>query len=437
MRPPVGSPSSAPIFYGWIVVAVAFVTMGIGVNARTVFSLLFPPILDEFGWPRGLTAGAFSFGFLVSGILGPILGRLIDRRGPRAVMLLGVAMVGAGLGLAPLVKAPWHLYLTLGVLVAGGTVCLGYTGHALFLPNWFVRRRGLAIGIAFSGAGVGSIMLLPWMQRLIAAYGWRVACLAMAALVIVALAPLNLLTRRRPEDMGLLPDGDRATEAAGPGRRHPANVVDQAWASVEWTLARALRTARFWWVSVGFFGGLWAWYAVQVHQTKYLIEIGFTPTVAAGALGFVGFTGIVGQIALGHLSDRIGREWVWTLACAGFVISYALLLTMRTQPTPALLYLMVGAQGALGYGLASVFGAIPAELFQGQHYGMIFGTLSLMSIVGGALGPWITGALHDRNGDYVLAFWLSIGATLVSAVAIWLAAPRKVRAVAGRIPRGL
>jgi len=118
--------------------------MGVGVNARTAFSLLFPPILDEFGWPRGLTAGAFSFGFLVSALLGPFLGRLMDRRGPRAVMLLGVALVCAGLGLAPRTSAPWHLYLTLGLLVAGGTVCLGYTGHALFLPNWFVRRRRLA-----------------------------------------------------------------------------------------------------------------------------------------------------------------------------------------------------------------------------------------------------------------------------------------------------
>ena len=366
-----------------------------------------------------------------------MLGRLIDRRGPRAVMLLGVAMVGAGLGLAPLVTAPWQLYLTLGVLVAGGTVCLGYTGHALFLPNWFVRRRGLAIGIAFSGAGVGSIVILPWMQRLIVGHGWRAACLAMAALVVIVLAPLNLLTRRRPEDMGLLPDGDHAAEAAGRAGRHPANVVDHEWASVDWTLARAIRTARFWWISVGFFGGLWAWYAVQVHQTRYLIEIGFAPAAAAYALGFVGFSGIVGQIALGHLSDRIGREWVWTLACAGFVVSYALLLAMRTQPTPVLLYLMVAAQGMLGYGLASVFGAIPAEIFQGRHYGMIFGTLSLTSIIGGATGPWIAGALYDRTGDYVLAFWLSIGASLVSAVAIWLAAPRKVRAVAGRIPRGL
>src|SRR2546427_12592944 len=148
-------------FYGWVVIAGALVTLGIGVPPRRAFPLLFPRILAEFGWPRGLTAGAFSFGFLASAILGPLLGRLMDRRGPRSVMLLGVVMVGAGLGLAPLVTAPWHLYLTLGVLVAGGTVCLGYTGHALFLPNWFVRRRGLAIGIAFSGVRGGSIIILP------------------------------------------------------------------------------------------------------------------------------------------------------------------------------------------------------------------------------------------------------------------------------------
>jgi MFS family permease len=323
------------------------------------------------------------------------------------------------------------------VLVGGGTVCLGYTGHALFLPNWFVRRRGLAIGVAFSGVGVGAVLILPWLQRLIASAGWRAACLAMAGLVVVTLAPLNLLTRRRPEDIGLLPDGDPAPAATTRVGAHAANVVDHAWASTDWTLALAMRTARFWWVAVGFAGGLFAWYAVQVHQTKYLVEIGFAPAVAASALGLVGFTGITGQIGLGHLSDRIGREWVWTLSCVGFALSYLLLLAMRQHPTPLLLYSMVAAQGVFGYGLASVFGAIPAELFQGKHYGTIFGTLSLASIVGGAIGPWVAGALHDRTGNYVLAFWLAVGACVVSAVAMWLAAPRKVRAVAGRVPRRL
>ena len=423
-----------PFFYGWVIVAVAFVTMGVGVNARTAFSLLFPPILDEFGWERGVTAGAFSFGFLVSAVLSPSLGRLMDRRGPRVVIELGVGLMAAGLLLAPLVRQPWHLYATLGVLVGGGSVCLGYTGHALFLPNWFVRRRGLAISVAYSGVGVGSIILLPWLQDLIGRAGWRASCWALGILILALLAPLNLLLRRRPEDLGLEPDGDDAPPGS-PAANRTANVVDLAWAAVDWTLGRAMRTTRFWWIMVGYFCGLFAWYAVQVHQTKYLVEIGFSPTDAAWALGFVSLAGIPGQIALGHLSDRIGREWVWTVGSLGFALCYVALLLLRHAPTPTLLYLMVVSQGMLGYGLTSVVGAIPAEIFQGRHYGTIFGTLMLASIVGGAAGPWVTGALYDATGSYTLAFSLAIGASVLSAVAIWLAAPRAVRAVAGRVPR--
>ena len=423
-----------PFFYGWVIVAVAFVTMGVGVNARTAFSLLFPPILDEFGWERGVTAGAFSFGFLVSAVLSPSLGRLMDRRGPRVVIELGVGLMAAGLLLAPLVRQPWHLYATLGVLVGGGSVCLGYTGQALFLPNWFVRRRGLAISVAYSGVGVGSIILLPWLQDLIGRAGWRASCWALGILILALLAPLNLLLRRRPEDLGLEPDGDDAPPGS-PAANRTANVVDLAWAAVDWTLGRAMRTTRFWWIMVGYFCGLFAWYAVQVHQTKYLVEIGFSPTDAAWALGVVSLAGIPGQIALGHLSDRIGREWVWTVGSLGFALCYLDLLLLRHAPTPTLLYLMVVSQGMLGYGLTSVVGAIPAEIFQGRHYGTIFGTLMLASIVGGAAGPWVTGALYDATGSYTLAFSLAIGSSVLSAVAIWLAAPRAVRAVAGRVPR--
>jgi MFS family permease len=419
-----------PIFYGWIIVAVVFVTMGVGVNARTAFSLLFPPILDEFGWERGVTAGAFSFGFLVSAVLSPSLGRLMDRRGPRVVIELGVLLIGGGLLLATQVSQPWHLYATLGVMVGGGSVCLGYTGQSLFLPNWFVRRRGLAMSLAFSGVGVGSIVLLPWLQALIARSGWRAACWAMGLLVLL-LVPLNLLLRRRPEEMGLEPDGDRTPAAGAVAPR--SNVVDAAWAGVDWTLGRAARTARFWWIALGYFCGLFAWYAVQVHQTRYLIEIGFSATDAAWALGFVSLAGIPGQIGLGWLSDQIGREWVWTAGTMGFAICYGALLLLAGAPTVPLLYLMVIAQGLLGYGVTSVFGAIPAEIFQGRHYGSIFGTLTLSSVGGGAVGPWLTGVLYDRTGSYTLAFWIAIGCCAISAVAIWLAAPRKVRVVAGRL----
>src|SRR3989454_9921420 len=153
--------------------AVPLSTGGGGATARPASSRLFPPILDEFGWERGVTAGAFSFGFLVSAVLSPSLGRLMDRRGPRVVIEMGVGLMAAGLMLATLVRQPWHLYATLGVLVGGGGVCLGYTGQSLFLPNWFVRPRGFAMSLAFSGVGVGSIILLPWLGTLIERAGWR------------------------------------------------------------------------------------------------------------------------------------------------------------------------------------------------------------------------------------------------------------------------
>lgn len=420
-----------PVFYGWVIVAVTFVTMGIGVNARTSFSLLYAPIIDEFGWDRGVTAGAFSFGFLVSALFSPLMGRLMDRSGPRAVMELGVVLMGAGLLIAPLTSQPWHLYLTIGVLVGCGSVCLGYSGQSLFLPNWFVRNRGLATGLAFSGVGLGAMTLLPWVQHLIDTVGWRHASVWMGLIVLAVLGPLNLLLRKRPEDMGLLPDGAPAPTANAPPP--PSNVVDAAWAATDWTLARALATARFWWLALGYFCGLYVWYAVQVHQTKYLVEIGITPIAAAWALGFVSLLGVAGGIVLGALSDRIGREWVWALSVSGFALCFIALIALKAHPSLWLVYVMVAVQGFLGYGLTAIMGAVVSEIFQGRHFGTIFGTLMVVALAGGAAGPYVTGLIHDLTGSYDLAFRIGIGASLLSAAAIWIAAPGKVRAVAGRM----
>ena len=149
----ISGPVRLPFFYGWLLVGIAFVTMAVGVNARTAFSLLFPPILDEFGWDRGVTAGIFSFGFLVSAVVTPCVGRMMDRRGPVLVVELGVVAMAAGLLLAALAREKWQLYLTLGALVGSGINCLAYTGQSLYLTRWFVQRRGLALSIAFSGVG--------------------------------------------------------------------------------------------------------------------------------------------------------------------------------------------------------------------------------------------------------------------------------------------
>lgn len=255
----------------------------------------------------------------------------------------------------------------------------------------------------------------------------------MGLVVFIVLAPINLLLRKRPEDLGLLPDGDALHPSSS--AKPVSNVVDAEWANVDWTLRRALRTARFWWIAAGYFLGLYVWYAVQVHQTKYLLDLGFSPGVAVWALGAVSLLGIPGQIILGHVSDRVGREWIWTISCAGFAICFASLIAMAKLPTLALVYLMVFAQGALGYGVTSIMGAVVMEIFQGKHFGSIFGTVMIASLAGGAAGPWVTGLIHDVSGSYTPAFEVCIGLCCLCAIAIWQASPGKIRSVAGRLHR--
>ncbi|HYD06610.1 MAG TPA: MFS transporter, partial [Reyranella sp.] len=410
-----------PFFFGWVIIAVAFVTVALGVTARTAFSLMFPPIVDEFGWERGLAAGAFSFGFLVSAAISPVLGRLVDTKGPRFVIEGGVLICAAGLLSATLIAAPWQLYATLGLLVGIGANCISYSVHSQFLPNWFAAKRALAIGIAFSGVGVGGALILPWLQGLILSEGWRAACGTLGVITLVVLLPINLLVSKRPEDLGLLPDGEQPAAPGAPKKK--SNVVDAQWAAVEWTVPRAVRTGRFWWLAASFFCGGWIWYAVQVHQTKYLVEIGFAPMLAAWSLGMVALAGIPGQILLGALSDRVGREIVWSLSCLGFAVCYAALLLLAATPSQPLLWLMVLSQGLLGYAFTAVMGPVVLEIFEGPRFGSIFSLLMMSLIGGGAIGPFVSGWLYDRTGTYTIAFTLGLALSLASAAAVWIAAP--------------
>ncbi len=441
--PPVSEPapkahfgSRLPFFYGWIVVGIAFITMAISVNSRTSFSLLFPPILDEFGWARGTIAATFSIGFIVSTILTPVIGMMMDRFGPRFVLPLGGVLTSIGLVTSTYSTEPWHFYLTLGVLVVGGSVFMSYLGHTLFLPNWFDRKRGFAVGLAFSGVGVGSIFLFPWMQHAIETEGWRYSAYVIAAIILCVLVPLNLIFQRnRPRDIGLEPDGGKIGDEISASEKlagRKKRIVDQAWLDIEWTLAKALKTRRFWWLASSYISGLYAWYAVQVHQTRYLIDVGISADVAAVALGLVGLGGIFGQIAVGALSDRIGRELAWTLSVLGFLLTYVCLFILREQPSEWLMYVMVGLQGLVGYGMASVFAAVPADLFSGKKYGSIFGVLGGLSTIGAAAGPWATGVFFDIWGDYNNAFIIAIIICVFSAATMWLAAPRKVILTAGQ-----
>ena len=424
-----------PFYYGWVIIAVAFVTLGMGAGVRATFSLLFPPIIAEFGWERGLTASVFSVGFILSAVTYPLIGIAIDRYGPQRVLSTGAFVVAIGFVLTAISSTPLHFYLTLGILVIGASSSFAYNGHFIFLPSWFERRRGLAIGIACSGVGVMAFSTFPQLQVLIDRGGWRTGCLVMAVALVVIVVPINILfLKRRPEDLGLRADGAPADGS----RAAPSNsvIVDRTWAETDWTLRKALRTTRFWCFAFGFQFALFAWYAIMVHQTKYLLDLGFNSTFAALALGSVPLFGVGGQLLMGWLCDRIGREWVWTLACAGFFFTYVFMLLLGRNPDPALVWGMVIAQGFFGYGMTPAIGAIPADLFQGRAYGRIFGVIAIFGSSGASIGPYVMGLVYDQTGSYDIGCFIAMALVVVSTILIWLSAPRKVRAIGRSVAAG-
>ena len=427
-------------FYGWIVVAIAFITMSISISARTSFSLLYPEMLLEFGWSSALTAGAYSLGFIASITLLPLVGGLMDRFGPRLIVPLGALLVAVGFLVLRTATDPIGLYVAMGLLIVNGSMAMSYIVHSMFLPKWFERNRGLAVGIAFSGVGVGALAILPTFQWIIDTRGWREACIAMAILVAVGVIPLNLFFQRgAPEDMGLPTDGraPRKREAANGGRRNRASgsgsmIVDRAWAETDWTLTRALATGRFWAICSAMFAALFVWYALQAHQTKFLIDAGFSPAFAATSLGLVAFFGIFGQIGIGALSDYLGREFAWTLSLSGFAAASLLMIQIAETPTTTLVYAAMAAQGLFGYGMSALFGAITTEIFSGRRVASILALVGVAGNLGAGAGTWVMGALYDYSGNYTVGFLACSGVSLMSILCVWLAGPGRVRRIGHR-----
>ena len=421
------------LYYGWVVIAVAFTTMAIAVSMRTSFTVFFPAFLEEFGWKRGVTAVAFSINMIAIALSAPVTGILMDKYGPRIVMPVGAGILALGMGLSSLINELWQYYLLQGVMVGVGISSLGISGHAYFLHNWFVRKRGIAFGIAFSGAGIGQALIVPWAQKIILDAGWRHALVVLGVLIAVTLIPLNaLLQRHKPQYMGLLPDGD--LEPAEDEEEPPKNltIVDEDWASVDWTLSKAVKTARFWLIFAAFSLVHVGWYIITVHQVAHIIDVGYSKMLAAFIVGWSGLGMVVGGIILGHVSDRIGREQIWSIGCAGFLLGALTFMGLKYPGGEWMLYLSLWVfMGFMVGVLAPIYPSISADIFQGKNFGSIQGVMMMGSAAGAALGAWLGGYINDVTGSYDFAFILVMITAALAALCVWLAAPRKVRMASG------
>ncbi len=426
-----------PFFYGWVIVATAFVCYAVGYATWHSFSIFYVAILQEFGWSRGATAVAFSVFTIAYGLNAPIAGTLVDRFGPRTVLPLSAILLGIGLLLTTRLTSLWEFYLLFGIVSAIGLSGMGTVPTFTVLNSWFVKKRGTAAGFATAGIGVGTALLVPTLQIIITNYGWRTAYVVLAiAIMLIVPALAVTFQRHRPQDMGLLPDGEAPSAQPAMTRAERIHsdvlVVDKEWASREWTLGSALRTRRFWLAFWGRFLELACLQMFLTHQAAFFVDAGFDKLLVASVVGMVGIVGSSGKILWGIVSDRLGREVAYTLAYLFGTAGVGILLTIGASSSVWMLY-AYGLVYGICYGASAVLlPVLSADMFHCKRYGSILGGLYVGGGFGSALGAFLGGYAFDLSGSYLWAFSLAIPGMWVSCLLFWLVAPRKVRLVAGR-----
>ena len=405
------SPSSLKprLYYGWLIVFVSFLTLAVAFGIRLSFTVLFVALIDEFNWPHADTALIFSTTMIVFALTSTPSGMALDRWGARKTFGAGIVLMAIGLLLSSQIQTLGQLIFTYGIIVGLGITILGLGPHASLIGRWFRKRRGLATGITFAGTGVGTLFLTPAAEFLVGAVGWRTTYIIMAGLVLLVLPPVVLHLRLNPEDKGLRIDGvSEAEHQTAPLREN-------------WTMARALKSPAFWLVILASLGATGPLRMLTVHQLAIMYAAGVNRLFAASMVGFGGIITALSAIGSGHLSDRIGRRKAYALGSICLLAATILLWStpFGVHSVRVVVYvLMLG----LGEGArAALITAITSDLFPGSAVGGINGAVGAAFGAGAALFPWLAGRMFDLQGEYTIAFVLSILAIIVSAAALWLA----------------
>ena len=389
----------------WVLVGAVWVTLAIASGLYFSFPIFFVALLEEFGWSRGATAAAFSISSITQGVLSPVVGTLVDRLGPRRVMLGGAALLGLGCALGSRIGSLWSLYLIVGVITATGAGAVSWVPAGALIARWFAEKRGSAMGVAFSGMGAGVLTVGPLAQWLIAGHGWRVAYLVLGVGTLAVLLPLIWLG---------VHDGPNAPAPARGASRRPLT-----WGA---EIGDALRTRAFWALFFAYLCTPLAVFTVVTHQVAFAVDHGFPRLFVASIFGLTGLLSVVGRIGFGIAADRIGRATSATISYGCTALGTLCLLGLELSPQVAALYAYAFFFG-LGFGARGpIITAMASQLFPAR-FGAIYGFLSVGNGIGGGVAPWFAGFVHDVTGSYRIAFLISVGFCAVGAACFWLARP--------------
>ncbi len=415
--------------YGWVIVAISFVTLALVYGVWYAFSVFFVALLKEFAWSRSVVAGAFSGCVVMSSFISPLVGGMVSAIGPKKVIISGALALGTGLALCSLMERWWQFYLFFSFVTGAGIGAAGWVPNVMIIQDWFKEKRGLATGLISSGIGIGILACVPSVQYLIIQLGWRRAYQVMAVFIPLIVITLVIMFLRKPSEV---PKSSPIELSVSPGLRKDPLVVDEEWGARPWSVRQAIRTKQFRLLGISFLLGNLMTQSVFAHQVAFFVDHGMASLSASYLVGLIGIISLGGKILWGGLSDRIGREITFTMGLSCFVIAMILLILFSMFSNPTITYFFPPFF-ALGYGVtATIPPLITADIFAGRSFGNIFGFMMVFIGTGGALGAWLTGFIFDLTGSYVPAFIFLILCALFASLNIWLAAPRKIRRVPGR-----
>jgi len=390
------------VFYGWRIVAVAFVTHCVTTGIVFYsFGVFLQALTEQFGWSRAEVSLGFSLVSACGAFYAPLVGRVVDRRGSRPPQLVGAMAMALGfLGLRS-IQSLAQFYLLMGLVVSFGATALGALPSNAAVARWFVRRRGQALGVATAGISMGGVIFVPLTQWLVQHLGWRSAFGWLACLILaMAVPPVALFMRRSPESMGLRPDG-----ALEPLPGDPSIVAE-----IERSLSPgdALRTSNFWLITAAFSLTGAGLSATLLHQIAFLRDRGLSPSAAAWVLGATAGVGVVGKLGFGALLDRFGQRRVILLCFALQAVGLVFLMLPTSAATLIPFVLVYGF--AMG-GNATLWATVVAACFGRLHYGAIAGAMTPFIVSMQATAIPLAGAVRDRSGDYLPAFFAILVAT--------------------------
>ena len=408
-------PNRTPrIFYGWYILAASFVILFLNSGGRYVIGIMVKPIAVEFGWSRGAVSSAIFLNMAVYAVAALIAGRLYDLYGPKWVVAGSTLLFSAGYALMATMHSLWQFLLYFGVISAAG---LGGTTVTLFgsvIGNWFHKRRGLALSLAFAGVCLGQFTLLPVFSNMMTGSGWRRTSLWIAGLsVVVNVILVFWVVRGDPEKLGVRPFGGESGEQLEDVQQTAPYLPARIATGHDLTLAEAMRTRSLWLFTFVMFVCGGADNLVTAHLVPMVTDYGLSPATAASMLAWCGLLSLGGILLAGPAADALGNKMPIAVVFALRVALFAMLFMLKGS-VPFWVF-------SLGFGLtllvtAPLNATLVGALYGLTNLGFISGFVNTMHMLGGGLGVFLGGVVYDHSGNYDLALVIAAGLSALAFV---------------------